>query len=738
MDEITICIVNAIPDIVTRVLGVEREYVKTLVETGKIKIAPTPDTSLGDYGIAIHVLLRNIERSKWNEVGNEISRALYESIHDKCWVEKIEFVNGYVNVTIDYLNILKQLVETYSSKKIFSEMGNVGKGVRVIVEHTSANPVHPLHIGSGRNSIIGDTYARLLKKLGFDVSTRFYVNDLGRQVASLVYGVMIARSRGIEKPPYLKVDHWYGVIYALTNILIELSRLREEIRNISKGLFRDIEQACDMYISRDLNIEREIGLALCELSWKKSLRQEYLRKLRTLHRVLVNTGERVKNESILNNILVKLNELLDKLREYRDYLRSERKLSIYFPEVYTVLKSTIVDHREAVENIEKLMQMAEREDPDTLKLFREIAEEVVNGFKNTLSKIGVVFNGYDYESSREILRRAHVIVEELMKTGYTRIVEGGAVEVDLNTASIDHEYIRTLFYPDQAGRFIVRRRDGTTLYVTRDIAYSIYKFRDLGARKVFNVIAVEQSREQKQLRAVLYILGFREEAENLYHFAYEMVHLKNMKMSGRRGVYYTIDEMLVDYTLHILRKLQEKESKLDTSELLETSEKLAVANLRALLLSVDPGKVLVFDTEKISEVEYGTIIEYAFVRAEGVIRNLWGIEFLDNPDIVFLKLRNLSENIGKTNLSPEEKKLLEYLLRFKKTLEEAYSEMKPHKILEYAVNLAVDFNKFYEKHPVIGEQDPVKKSIKTSITVLVAVTLSELMDIMGLPKLRKM
>jgi len=100
--------------------------------------------------------------------------------------------------------------------------------------------------------------------------------------------------------------------------------------------------------------------------------------------------------------------------------------------------------------------------------------------------------------------------------------------------------------PDRAGRFIVRRSDGTTLYVTRDIAYTLYKFRELGARRVYNVIAIEQTREQKQLKAVLYLLGYEQEADNLHHFAYEMVHLKGMRMSGRRGVYYTIDEMLVD------------------------------------------------------------------------------------------------------------------------------------------------------------------------------------------------
>jgi len=60
------------------------------------------------------------------------------------------------------------------------------KDEKVLVEHTSANPTGPLHIGRVRNSIIGDTIARLLKKFGFDVKTEYYVNDIGTQVEALL------------------------------------------------------------------------------------------------------------------------------------------------------------------------------------------------------------------------------------------------------------------------------------------------------------------------------------------------------------------------------------------------------------------------------------------------------------------------------------------------------------------------------------------------------------------------
>jgi len=62
------------------------------------------------------------------------------------------------------------------------------KGIRVVLEHTSANPNGPLHVGHIRNSIIGDTLARVFRKAGYSLEVQYYVNDMGRQIAIVVWG----------------------------------------------------------------------------------------------------------------------------------------------------------------------------------------------------------------------------------------------------------------------------------------------------------------------------------------------------------------------------------------------------------------------------------------------------------------------------------------------------------------------------------------------------------------------
>ncbi|MGC8982804.1 MAG: arginine--tRNA ligase [Desulfurococcaceae archaeon] len=742
------CVAKHLAKAAKEVLGVDENQVLEYINTGKIKVQRTPDPKLGDYGFAIHILLKNIDKLSWSEYGERLARTVYLNSSSECYVESASFVNGYLNVSFNYTNMLVELAKKWALGDLARELCQVGGGAKVIVEHTSANPLHPLHIGSGRNSVLGDTLARLLRKLGFSVETRFYVNDLGRQVATLVFGVSLVKASGVEKPREVKVDHWYGGIYALTNILISLNKLSHELRDAATKVFDRASSALELLrvrVGEDLELQKLVA-ELANFTEKRYFIVSYVKEIGKLHKLLRDFMNKVHEDRVKKALVELLSDVENYLRLYREYvsyLKALARLAATFPEVYTVLASNIKSYVDAENKIKELMVRAEREDPQTLALFRHVAEEVVEGFKETLKNLNIEFTGFDYESNREILELAHSIVEDLLKTPYARIVEGGAVEVSLDLAAMDHDYVKNLFHPDQPGRFIVRRSDKTTLYVTRDVAYTIYKFRVLGAEKVYNVIAAEQTREQKQLKAVLYLLGLAKEADNLHHFSYEMVHLKGVRMSGRRGVYYTLDEMLVDAEATMFKKLIDKRGHagISDAETRDVARSLAVANIRALLLSVEPNKVMVFDPGKLESTDYASIIEYAFVRSQGIIRNMLNIEPLDNA---FELLRHLSEaakileEAREVVFSTEEKLLVERLLEYKNVLMESYRELKLNRILEYALNLSLEFNRFYEKYPVAKEQDPVKRAARLSITILTLLTLSELMDIMGMPKLRKM
>jgi arginyl-tRNA synthetase len=99
------------------------------------------------------------------------------------------------------------------------------KREKIILEHTSANPDGPLHIGHLRNAVIGDVLVRVLKRAGYEVETQYYLNDMGRQIAVVVWGA--------ERIPYddtKKADHAVADVYIAANRMLEANaELQEEV-----------------------------------------------------------------------------------------------------------------------------------------------------------------------------------------------------------------------------------------------------------------------------------------------------------------------------------------------------------------------------------------------------------------------------------------------------------------------------------------------------------------------------
>jgi len=97
-------------------------------------------------------------------------------------------VNGYLNFTVDSRALVGDtLTEITQKGKDFGQQPATGR--RVNVEHTSTNPTGPIHVGRARNPIIGDTLARCIRRNGDEVTTEYYVNDVGKQVVMMAWGV---------------------------------------------------------------------------------------------------------------------------------------------------------------------------------------------------------------------------------------------------------------------------------------------------------------------------------------------------------------------------------------------------------------------------------------------------------------------------------------------------------------------------------------------------------------------
>jgi arginyl-tRNA synthetase len=182
-----------------------------------------------------------------------------------------------------YLNIFLNR-ELFSSKVLEYIVNDNEYGIcrerepkRIVVEYVSANPIHPLHIGAARNAALGSFIATILKAFGNNVQTRFYINDVGRQVATVALGFKLLGK--VEIPSNAKPDHWIGLIYAITNTIAEIQsikkrlktatgeeaeRLREELDELTADAARLWKAAPDIFSEiseklKDIDFEEELS-----------------------------------------------------------------------------------------------------------------------------------------------------------------------------------------------------------------------------------------------------------------------------------------------------------------------------------------------------------------------------------------------------------------------------------------------------------------------------------------------
>jgi len=159
-------------------------------EKGQLKTQTWPTLSLdapkrpewGDLASTVAMSLASSEQ----RAPHDIAQIIVENLPEREQLfDRIEIVRpGFLNLTVKpslWLEVLKE-IETQSTAY---GRADLGRGRRVLVEYVSANPTGPLHVGHGRGAAVGQAVARLLKAVGYDVVSEYYINDAGRQMKLL-------------------------------------------------------------------------------------------------------------------------------------------------------------------------------------------------------------------------------------------------------------------------------------------------------------------------------------------------------------------------------------------------------------------------------------------------------------------------------------------------------------------------------------------------------------------------
>ena len=241
------------------------------------KLSFPPNPKLGDLASTIAFDLTKKLRTS----PPEVAAGLVEKIEVPEIFSKVQNFGPYVNFFIDYdvfsRMLLEKVDDSYGQLPAYDE--------KIVLEHTSANPNGPLHIGHIRNSIFGDSLARLLRLAGRDVTTQYYVNDMGRQIAIIVCGITECGLK-IEDYEGEKVDHKVGKLYFDANKAVEED---EKLASKVDELIQKYEEGSD----DELNAIFEQVVSTCISGMKESLQ-----RMNIIHDDFVWEGQFVRSGEV--------------------------------------------------------------------------------------------------------------------------------------------------------------------------------------------------------------------------------------------------------------------------------------------------------------------------------------------------------------------------------------------------------------------------------------------------------
>ena len=296
------------------------------------------------------------------------------------------------------------------------------------------------------------------------------------------------------------------------------------------------------------------------------------------------------------------------------------------------------------------------------------------------SKIDVWF----YES--EVDEPSKAIVDELLAKDIAtdERPNGGAVIIKIDEKlGLTKEKYRTN---------VILRSDGTTLYLTKDLALAKVKFEQYNVDRSIYVVDARQSMHMQQAFAILKLWGFPQ-AEKCYHLGYGVVNLPEGAMSARRGRVVLFKDVADEAVKRVLAVESEKSGDIPAIEREKIAYQIGMGALTYSMLSVDNNKDIVFDVNEALSFDgrTGPYIQNAYVRANSILKKAGTFK--------------VQRSAFDYDLTKHEIELIEQISRFPQAVEQAANEYRPLVMAAYAYDLANTFHSFYHAVNVIQTED---------------------------------
>ena len=342
-------------------------------------------------------------------------------------------------------------------------------------------------------------------------------------------------------------------------------------------------------------------------------------------------------------------------------------------------------------------------DPEATELWQWFRDESLVEFNRIYKLLGVEFDSLNGEAFyNDKMDEAVQILEE---KGLLKESKGASI-VELDDVNLPPA--------------MIKKSDGATLYITRDIATAIYRARTYNFVKNIYAVGQEQSNHFRQLKAVLKKMGF-DWSDDMVHVDFGLVTKNRQKLSTRKGNIILLEPTLQEAISRAKAQIEEKNPELENKE--EVAHAVGVGAVKFYDLKTDRRNGYDFDLEAMVsfEGETGPYVQYAYARIQSILRKA---NFTPSTDATY----SLND--------PESWEIIKLLQDFSRVVKRAAENYDPSLIAKYAINLAQAFNKYYA-HTRILDESPERES-RLALSYSTAVVLKEALRLLGVDAPEKM
>lgn len=376
-------------------------------------------------------------------------------------------------------------------------------------------------------------------------------------------------------------------------------------------------------------------------------------------------------------------------------------------EIYVRINSLCEEDESVLEECRETFKKLEEGDPYCIEIWNRFKELSLLEFNKIYDLLGIKFDSIKGEAFYS--DKMQEVIELLEKSGHL-IESNGAKIVDLESDGINTPCI-------------IQKKDGTSIYATRDLAAILYRTRTYDFDKCLYVVGEEQSLHFKQIFAVSKYLGIDEKySKGLEHVSYGMIRLPEGKMSSRKGNFIKVNDLLDEAISKVNEIMKERE--IEDKNLV--SKQVGIGAVIFEDLSESRIKNQVFDLKEALNFngETGPYVQYMTVRTKSVLEKAGYI-----PNANEIKLEALTDEVSIN--------LIKTISNFKDVILSSMNKNEPSIIARYVIDLAQAYSSFYNNNKIISDNKE-EQDARLYATYMTKVTLTNGLGLLGIEVPQKM